>query len=69
MESAVLVCEAPTAGASAHAAAAPGAGGDGGAGDVVMLRRSALAACLSCPLCGRLFRDAATITECLHTCE
>ncbi|XP_066385886.1 E3 ubiquitin protein ligase DRIP2-like [Miscanthus floridulus] len=67
MESAVLVCEAPTAGASAHAAAAPGAGGDGGAGDVVMLRRSALVACLTCPLCGRLFRDAATITECLHT--
>ena len=66
MESTVLACEAPAGGA----AAAPGAGGgDGGAGDVVMLRRSSLAACLTCPLCGRLFRDAATITECLHTCE
>ncbi|OEL19494.1 E3 ubiquitin protein ligase DRIP2 [Dichanthelium oligosanthes] len=64
MESAVLACEAPAGGA-----AAPGAGGGGGAGDVVMLKRSVLAACLTCPLCGRLLRDAATITECLHTCE
>ena len=63
MESAVLACEAPAA------AAAPGAGGGGGVGDVVRLKRSALAACLTCPLCGRLLRDAATITECLHTCE
>ena len=63
MDSAVLACEA-TAGA-----AAPGAGGGGGVGDVVRLKRSALAACLTCPLCGRLLRDAATITECLHTCE
>lgn len=61
----MLACEALTAGAGA--AAAPGGGGDGGAGNVVMLRRSALAACLTCPLCGRLFRDATTITECLHT--
>nr|ACG41063.1 protein binding protein [Zea mays] len=63
MESAVLACQAPTA----AAAAAPGAGGDRGAEGVVMLRRSGLAACLTCPLCGRLLRDAATITECLHT--
>ncbi|KAL6894256.1 hypothetical protein ACP4OV_008354 [Aristida adscensionis] len=56
------------------AAAAPDAGGDGGgadgggaAGDVVSVRRSVLAARLTCPLCGRLLRDAATITECLHT--
>ncbi|KAG2545219.1 hypothetical protein PVAP13_9KG416454 [Panicum virgatum] len=61
MESAVLACKAPAA------AAAPGAGGGGGVGDVVRLKRSALAACLTCPLCGRLLRDAATITECLHT--
>nr|CAB3492867.1 unnamed protein product [Digitaria exilis] len=57
-------------GAAVLACAAPGAaGGDGaaGAGDVVSLKRSALAACLTCPLCGRLLRDAATITECLHT--
>jgi hypothetical protein len=63
MESAVLACEAT------GSAAAPGAGGDGGVGDVVRLKRSALAACLTCPLCDRLLRDAATITECLHTCE
>ena len=23
---------------------------------------------LTCPLCGGLFRDAYTISECLHTC-
>ncbi|XP_039831608.1 E3 ubiquitin protein ligase DRIP2-like isoform X3 [Panicum virgatum] len=61
MDSAVLACEATAA------AAAPGAGGGGGVGDVVRLKRSALAACLTCPLCGRLLRDAAAITECLHT--
>jgi hypothetical protein len=64
METAVLAFEATTA------AAAPGAvAGGGGGGGVVRLKRSALAACLTCPLCGRLLRDAATITECLHTCE
>nr|CAB3497852.1 unnamed protein product [Digitaria exilis] len=57
MEGAVLAC----------AAAAPGAAGGGGAGAGGV--RSAFAACLTCPLCGRLLRDAATITECLHTCE
>ncbi|RLN16837.1 E3 ubiquitin protein ligase DRIP2-like [Panicum miliaceum] len=61
MESAVLACEAT------GSAAAPGAGGGGGVGDVVRLKRSALAACLTCPLCDRLLRDAATITQCLHT--
>nr|TKV90811.1 hypothetical protein SEVIR_9G053600v2 [Setaria viridis] len=66
METAVLACEATTA-TAADAAAAPGAGGGGGAVDVVRLKRSVLAACLTCPLCGRLLRDAATITECLHT--
>uniref|UniRef100_A0A453M382 RING-type domain-containing protein n=1 Tax=Aegilops tauschii subsp. strangulata TaxID=200361 RepID=A0A453M382_AEGTS len=34
---------------------------------VVMVKRAALVACLTCPLCRRLLRDAATITECLHT--
>ncbi|KAF8659444.1 hypothetical protein HU200_058474 [Digitaria exilis] len=57
MEGAVLACAAPGA----------AGGGGAGAGDVVRLKRSALAACLTCPLCGRLLRDAATITECLHT--
>nr|AAP44681.1 hypothetical protein [Oryza sativa Japonica Group] len=41
----------------------------GGGGDVVMVRRASVAACLTCPLCGRLLRDATTISECLHTCE
>ncbi|KAL6638046.1 hypothetical protein ACP70R_025618 [Stipagrostis hirtigluma subsp. patula] len=61
---------AALAGAAAADDDAPGAGWDGtggGAGDVVSVRRSVLAACLRCPLCGRLLRDAATITECLHT--
>ncbi|CAL4919572.1 unnamed protein product [Urochloa decumbens] len=61
MKSAVLSRRAPTA------AAAPGAAGGGGFGGVVRLKRSLLAACLTCPLCGLLLRDAATITECLHT--
>lgn len=26
-------------------------------------------ACMTCPLCNKLFRDATTISECLHTCE
>ncbi|CAN6322295.1 unnamed protein product [Urochloa humidicola] len=65
MVSDVLARGAPTA--AADAAAAPGAGGGVGFGGVVRLKRSVLAACLTCPLCGRLLRDAATITECLHT--
>ncbi|CAL4927837.1 unnamed protein product [Urochloa decumbens] len=58
MKSAVLSRRAPTA---------AGAVGGGGFGGVVRLKRSLLAACLTCPLCGLLLRDAATITECLHT--
>ncbi|CAN6314878.1 unnamed protein product [Urochloa humidicola] len=60
MKSAVLAC-------AADAAAAPRTGRGGRFGGVVRLKRSVLAACLTCPLCGRLLRDAATITECLHT--
>ncbi|XP_037436597.1 E3 ubiquitin protein ligase DRIP2-like isoform X1 [Triticum dicoccoides] len=60
MQNAVLACPAPSGG---------GAGGDGGVGGagVVMVKRAALVACLTCPLCRLLLRDAATITECLHT--
>uniref|UniRef100_J3LTR1 RING-type domain-containing protein n=2 Tax=Oryza brachyantha TaxID=4533 RepID=J3LTR1_ORYBR len=62
-------------GAVAAAAADPGGGVRGGGGgggeaeggDVVMLKCASVAACLTCPLCGRLLRDAATISECLHT--
>lgn len=34
---------------------------------VVKLRRDAVAACMTCPICKKLFRDATTIPECLHT--
>ncbi|CAA2958396.1 E3 ubiquitin ligase DRIP2-like [Olea europaea subsp. europaea] len=34
---------------------------------VVKLKRDVLAPCMTCPLCHKLFRDAATIIECLHT--
>ncbi|KAJ8764606.1 hypothetical protein K2173_006478 [Erythroxylum novogranatense] len=34
---------------------------------VVMVQREKLAACMTCPLCNKLFRDATTISECLHT--
>ena len=35
----------------------------------VRVKREVLAACMTCPLCHKLFRDATTISECLHTCE
>lgn len=34
---------------------------------VVKVRRDELAACMTCPICNKLFRDATTISECLHT--
>lgn len=34
---------------------------------VVEVRREAVAPCMTCPLCHKLFRDATTIIECLHT--
>lgn len=34
---------------------------------VVEVRREAVAPCMTCPLCRKLFRDATTIIECLHT--
>ncbi|CAN1844949.1 E3 ubiquitin protein ligase DRIP2 [Linum perenne] len=34
---------------------------------VVKVRREMIAACLTCTICNRLFRDATTISECLHT--
>jgi hypothetical protein len=66
---AVLACPAPPAETSADAAPAAGGGGGGAGPGVVMVKRAALVACLTCQLCGRLLRDPATITECLHTCE
>lgn len=37
------------------------------ANPVVKVRRETIAACMTCPLCKKLFRDATTISECLHT--
>ncbi|KAG0470819.1 hypothetical protein HPP92_016925 [Vanilla planifolia] len=34
---------------------------------LVRVKREILAACLTCPLCSKLLRDATTISECLHT--
>ncbi|CAH1417753.1 unnamed protein product [Lactuca virosa] len=34
---------------------------------VVKVRRDKIAACMTCPICNKLFRDATTISECLHT--
>ncbi|KAE7997732.1 hypothetical protein FH972_002337 [Carpinus fangiana] len=37
------------------------------ANPVVKVRRETIVACMTCPLCKKLFRDATTISECLHT--
>ncbi|GMI69323.1 DREB2A-interacting protein 2 [Hibiscus trionum] len=37
------------------------------ANQVVKVRREAIAACMTCPLCNKLLRDATTVSECLHT--
>nr|XP_043609269.1 E3 ubiquitin protein ligase DRIP2-like [Erigeron canadensis] len=34
---------------------------------VVKVRRAEVAACMTCPICNKLFRNATTIPECLHT--
>ncbi|KAJ6718951.1 E3 UBIQUITIN PROTEIN LIGASE DRIPH-RELATED [Salix purpurea] len=36
-------------------------------GQVVKVQREEISACMTCPLCNKLFRDATTISECLHT--
>lgn len=36
---------------------------------VVKVKRETIAACMTCPLCNKLLRDATTITECLHSCK
>ncbi|CAL5091040.1 unnamed protein product [Urochloa decumbens] len=48
-------------------AAPAGAGGFADADEVVMVRRSAVAACVTCGLCGGILRDATTVSECLHS--
>ncbi|GLU03621.1 hypothetical protein SLE2022_208100 [Rubroshorea leprosula] len=37
------------------------------ANQVVKVRRETILACMTCPLCNKLLRDATTISECLHT--
>ncbi|KAK0598900.1 hypothetical protein LWI29_000522 [Acer saccharum] len=37
------------------------------AGQVVKVKRETLEACMTCPLCGKLLREATTISLCLHT--
>ncbi|KAK7245400.1 hypothetical protein RIF29_40242 [Crotalaria pallida] len=37
------------------------------ANQVVKVRRDTITACMTCSLCNKLFRDATTISECLHT--
>ncbi|XVF71929.1 hypothetical protein PTKIN_Ptkin12aG0079300 [Pterospermum kingtungense] len=37
------------------------------ANQVVKVRREAIVACMTCPLCNKLLKDATTISECLHT--
>ncbi|MED6182064.1 hypothetical protein PIB30_025302 [Stylosanthes scabra] len=34
---------------------------------VVKVKRETIAACMTCPLCNKLFKEATTISECLHT--
>ncbi|KAG2585415.1 hypothetical protein PVAP13_6KG389032 [Panicum virgatum] len=41
----------------------------GAARGMARVRRETLAACMTCPLCRGLLREATTITQCLHTCE
>ena len=36
---------------------------------MVKVKRETLEACMTCPLCGKLLREATTISLCLHTCE
>lgn len=37
--------------------------------EVVKLPKKLVAACMTCPICNNLYRDATTVAECLHTCK
>lgn len=39
------------------------------AGQVVRVKREILEACMTCPLCNKLLKEATTISLCLHTCN
>ncbi|KAI0498049.1 hypothetical protein KFK09_021290 [Dendrobium nobile] len=44
-----------------------GGGEVAGPPQIVRVKREVLVACMTCPLCKKLIRDATTISECLHT--
>ncbi|KAL6880101.1 hypothetical protein ACP4OV_011666 [Aristida adscensionis] len=56
-------------GAHLPRATAARSGECGDAAASVRVRRSSVAPCVTCGLCGGLLRDATTISECLHSCE
>ena len=37
--------------------------------DEATVRRSSIAPCVTCGLCGGILRDAITVSECLHSCK
>ena len=39
------------------------------ASQVVKVKRETVEACMTCPLCNKLLKEATTISLCLHTCE
>ena len=39
------------------------------AGQVVRVKREIFEACMTCPLCKKLLKEATTISLCLHTCK
>jgi hypothetical protein len=39
------------------------------ASQVVKVKRETIEACMTCPLCNKLLKEATTISLCLHTCE
>ena len=38
-------------------------------GQIVKVKRGILEACMTCPLCNKLLKEATTISSCLHTCK
>jgi hypothetical protein len=47
----------------------PGAEEMGAPSEVARVRKAALSACVTCPICRGFLREATAIAECLHTCE
>ncbi|KAK3124623.1 hypothetical protein QOZ80_7BG0589550 [Eleusine coracana subsp. coracana] len=61
----------PSAAAAHSEPPRPAASADSGesldGGEVTMVRRSRVAPCITCGLCGGILRDATTVSECLHS--